>query len=309
MLPRHRSETISSRRCWKARAQNRPGTVATGEPSVYSGVGLSGEGKFMHRRILQMSAAAAVAALGITVGTVAFAASDHESCSTTSTDVTSSNMDGTEANCDAAIGPPNSAKAKASKVGEAQSIGEDGGKADSSASGGKAFAQGENAGSATAEQSGTGMAQATANGGKATAKAMGGASSADASATAGGKGTATAMKGGGATAEGDSGGNATSTSSGVGSNTSSFAENSGNAKAKATGAAEATATAEASCKANATADADGSVAGVACSQQGSSVSAEATKGSKAIGSDTSTPTCTPMNGGIAKVKSPMGNCG
>ena len=29
----------------------------------------------------------------------------------------------------------------------------------------------------------------------------------------------------------------------------------------------------------------------------------------AFGSDTSAPTCTPLNGGIAKVKSPMGNCG
>ena len=266
----------------------------------------------MQTRILRMSAAGAVVALAITVGTVAFAASDHESCSTKSTDVTSFNNDGTQATCDAATGAPNSAKARGIGRWRQRAInrGKTAARPIAPRPGGNAFAEGENAGSATAEQSGTGTAQATANGGKATAKAMGGSSSADATASAGGKGTATAMNGGGSSAEGDSGGKATATSSGNGSDASAFAENSGKAKAKASGAAEAQATAEASCKANATADADGSVAGAACTQHGSSVSAQATKkGSRAIGSDTSTPTCTPMNGGIAKVKSPTGNCG
>jgi hypothetical protein len=42
---------------------------------------------------------------------------------------------------------------------------------------------------------------------------------------------------------------------------------------------------------------------------GSIVTVEVTKGSVALGSDESAPTCTPKHGGIAKVRSPAGNCG
>lgn len=53
----------------------------------------------------------------------------------------------------------------------------------------------------------------------------------------------------------------------------------------------------------------GGQAGAVCLNAGSVVTAVATKGSIAIGRDTSAPTCTSKNGGIAKVKGPMGNCG
>jgi hypothetical protein len=64
----------------------------------------------------------------------------------------------------------------------------------------------------------------------------------------------------------------------------------------------------AKCKATATGSGTGANAEAACQKSGSVVTAVATKGSIAIGSDTSAPTCTTMNGGVAKVRSPMGDC-
>ena len=65
----------------------------------------------------------------------------------------------------------------------------------------------------------------------------------------------------------------------------------------------------AGCKATATGSGAGGEAEAECENPGSAVTATATKGSTAIGSDTAPPTCTRVNGGIAKVRSPKGNCG
>lgn len=93
----------------------------------------------MQTRIVQIGAAIAAIVLALMLARAqAFAASDHESCSTTHTDVTNANTDGTTAECDAAA--TSKAKAKASDKGTAESFAEDdGAKADSSASDG-AFA-------------------------------------------------------------------------------------------------------------------------------------------------------------------------
>ncbi len=75
----------------------------------------------MQTRVVQIGAAIAALVLVLMVArTAAFAASDKESCSTTSTNVTNTNPDGTEAVCNAATSPPNKAKANASLQGFAE---------------------------------------------------------------------------------------------------------------------------------------------------------------------------------------------
>lgn len=250
----------------------------------------------MQMRIIHVGAAVAALVLALTVArTDAMAASDKESCSTTSTDVTSGpNTDGTEAQCDASTGPPNKAKAHAWDTGFAASTAGD-------------------MGTATADAKGK-DSDAIANGddGEATATAIGTDSFAAVGAEDGGKGTGTAMKGGQAEADGE-GGTATSTASGVGSEADSFAEDSGKAKATAKDIGDdddgANAHANANCKATANADGADSVADAICFNDGSSVSAFATKGSIAEGFDTAASVCTAKNGGHAKVTSPFdGGC-
>jgi hypothetical protein len=51
------------------------------------------------------------------------------------------------------------------------------------------------------------------------------------------------------------------------------------------------------------------IAAVALALMVARIEAFAAKGSIATGGDTGVPTCTPQNGGIAKVRIPMGNCG
>ncbi len=91
----------------------------------------------MRTRMVQMGGAMAAVVLAVTVAqTEAFARSDKESCSTTSTDIIVENVsDSTEVECSASTGPPNEATAKASDLGVAESDAEDGSKAESSASG------------------------------------------------------------------------------------------------------------------------------------------------------------------------------
>jgi hypothetical protein len=72
--------------------------------------------------------------------------------------------------------------------------------------------------------------------------------------------------------------------------------------------ADATAEAGAGSNAQATASGTGSEAEATAEETASNVTALATNGSIAIGSDTATPTCTRKNGGKAVVTSPMGNC-
>ena len=86
----------------------------------------------------------------------------------------------------------------------------------------------------------------------------------------------------------------------------------GGGKAKATSngtMATAVSSVEEACQAETNAKGANSTAVAECINPGSVVTAQATKGSTATGSDINPPTCTPMNGGIAKVRSPMGNCG
>lgn len=222
------------------------------------------------------------------------------------------------------------AKTSASGVGAAAVAGScDGGTATATASGENAQAV---SGAATAASKGS-------------AKAKGTDSQADAEVEtdAEGKATATADDGGQATAlvevgVGDAvakangaaqafslvstgGGKATSLSSGNGSNATADVNRGGVAKAIASDGAQAGAAAgpippghspsdksTVLCKATAFGSGVGGNAEAGCQNSGSVVSAVATKGSVAIGSDTAPPTCTPMNGGIAKVTSPMGNC-
>jgi hypothetical protein len=280
------------------------------------------QGELMQTRVVQMGGAIAAVVLAVMVArTEAFAHSDKESCSETSTDVTSGpNADGTEATCDAATGAPNKATAHASgEDATAYSEAEDNSEAVSSASG-------EDAGAGASSVSGKT---------KATAKGSQSEASSEIDETGGGKATSTATDGGEAIAEipngggGDAvakgkdagaqatsdvvggGGKATSDSSGNGSDAIGVAKDGGAAKATAReGAIDVEADALASgCKATATGSGTGSESGAVCENAGSVVTATATKGSIAEGSDTAQPTCTPKNGGEAKVTSPMGNCG
>ena len=187
----------------------------------------------MQTRIVQMGAAIAALVLALTVArTETFAGSGKESCSTTSSDVTSGpNSDGAEATCDAETGAPNKATAHAS--------GEDADATSEAASGSEAEATAKGERADTTSEAGGGS------------EAVSSASGTDADATA----------------EAASGSEAEATAKGTGSDAQAYAE-----------------------------------------ETGSEVTALATKGSTAIGSDTSPPTCTPKNGGKAKVTSPMGNC-
>jgi hypothetical protein len=69
----------------------------------------------------------------------------------------------------------------------------------------------------------------------------------------------------------------------------------------------ATANTFAACSAKATASTRG-FANALCAGDGDDVTAEATGGATAQGSDTFPPQCDTSNGGTAKVRSPMGNC-
>ena len=187
----------------------------------------------MQTRIVPMGAAIAAVAIALIVARTEAFASGHESCSTTSTDVTSGpSSDGAEATCDAETGAPNNATAHASGA-DADATSEAAGGSDATS-----VSKGEDA-DATAEADSGSEAVSSAKGEDAVA-----------------------------TAEADGGSNAQATASGPGSDAEASAE-----------------------------------------KTGSDVTALATKGSTAIGSDTAAPTCKPKKGGIAKVMSPMGNCG
>src|ERR1700733_998026 len=186
----------------------------------------------MQTRIVQGGAVIAAVSLALIVARTEAFAAGKESCSTTTTDVsTGPSADGAVATCDAATDGPNGAMAKAS---------------------------GEDA-NATAEASDGSDAKATAKGGDSDA-----------------------------TAEAESGSMAVSSAKGKNSDATAEAANGSNVQATASGTdSDAEASAE---------------------NTGTNVTALATKGSTAIGSDTSPPTCMRRHGGKAVVTSPMGNC-
>jgi hypothetical protein len=228
----------------------------------------------MRTRIIQMGAAIAAVAIALMVARTEAFASDKESCSTTTTDVSEGpSSDGAVATCDAETGGPNGATAHSSGK-DANATSEASGGSDTSAS-----AKGGDSDS-TAEAGGGSMAVSSAKGDDADATAEA-SSGSDAKATA---------KGSHSDATAEAGGGSMAVSSAKGDN------------------ADATAEAGAGSSAQATASGDGSDAEAVAEETGSDVTALATKGSTAIGSDTAAPTCTPKHGGKAVVTSPMGNC-
>jgi hypothetical protein len=127
-----------------------------------------------------------------------------------------------------------------------------------------------------------------------------------------------AKSGGTADAKASNGGQATSeacagktTATANGSNAKAVAKVTagGSAEASAKKGAQAVAMAAVQCKVRASAADLGSFGQASCSNLGSVITVEATKGSTAEGSDTKPPSCKRVNGGIAKVRSPGGNCG
>src|ERR1700722_1392710 len=252
-------------------------------------------GNSMQTRIVQMGAAIAAVTIALMVARTEAFASSHESCSATSTNVTSGpGSDGVEATCNASTGAPNTAKA--------------------SATGSDADAEADAEGHSTAKATSKGAnADATADAGggsgaKATAKGLDSDATADA---AGGSMAVSSAKGSSsdATAESDTGSDAKATASGKSSDATSVAAGGSMAVSSAKGTeSDATAAAENGSSAKATASGTDSLADASATKSGSEVTALATKGSTAIGSDAAPPTCTPKNGGVAKVKSPMGNC-
>jgi hypothetical protein len=275
----------------------------------------------MHTRVLPIGAATAAAVLALMLArTDAFAASDKESCSTTDTNVGFMNSDGTGVTCDAGTGAPNKAKAKATDLGTAVSEAADGSTATSKASGMNAEAMSEAEDGAITKATASGEnSEAVAEidvtgGGKATSTATdGAAATAEIEASGGGEAVAAAHDLAVAYSYVDGGGgSARSDVSGDGSRAYVQAENGGTAKATARDGivnVDALAEAPGACTATANGSGAGGEAYASCENTGSVVTAVSTKGSKAIGYDTMPPTCTPMNGGIAKVRSPMGNCG
>jgi hypothetical protein len=279
--------------------------------------------------------------------TEGIAGTDEESCSTRSTNIQNGNAGSTVAICEADVGPPNRAIAHAKDQALAASGASDGSTAKSFASGVGAAAVADEAGGgiSTANASGA-NAQAIAGGPsgatKAIARGIDSNAGAEIDGTAGGKADAIATGGSEATAlirsersgiavakakdasqafslVSTGGGKATSVSRGEGSSASADVVDGGVAKAIASDGASAVASAGPSinirdaaaatkCKATAIGSGAGGIAQAACENPGSVVTAVASKGSTAIGSDTRAPTCTSVNGGVAKVRSPVGDC-
>ena len=106
------------------------------------------------------------------------------------------------------------------------------------------------------------------------------------------------------------GGKATSNASGADSSAEADASNGGTGKATAKdGNDDVHAEALAACKATANGSGAGGAATADCTKAGSIVTATATKGSVAEGSDTGASLCVAKNGGHAEVKSPFdGGC-
>jgi hypothetical protein len=273
----------------------------------------------MKGRIAAIVLFAGAMAWALSVG-AAHAASDTESCKSTTLDQTNMNADGTE--CQTMVNGlgPNKATAKASGLSTATARAVNGAIVSANAQQQSAAVCDVAAGLGSATSSGLGAIAdvdiAPAGGGKAKATGPDSMAVSEISSVnpvpAGGSVNSTASGGATAVADVDSmnGGiaaaNAKTKSSAV-----ATVESSGGGKATATSSgtsAQAVSTVETDCKSTSTAKGANSVAVAACQNASSVVTAEATNGSTAIGSDTSPPFCLPMPGGKAKVRSPMGNC-
>ena len=270
----------------------------------------------MRGRIAAIIMVAATLVFALSIGR-ADAGGDSESCLSKTMNVTNTNMDGTE--CQTIVGGlgPNKASAKASGLGFAKAEAESGATAIADAKQNSQATCTVHAGSGSATSSGDGAAAnldiVTVGGGK--AKATGPHSMADSEIKNSTGGDVQTDASGGATAaasvDSTNAGNANAVAK-TGSSADAEVDNVGGGKAKATSeglSAAATSIVKDDCKVTTSAKGANSSALGVCTEAGSVVTVEATKGSTAEGSDTTVPVCTPMNGGIAKVRSPMGNCG
>jgi hypothetical protein len=248
----------------------------------------------MRRRVAAIVVLAGAMLFALSIGR-ANARSDKESCTSTTTDQMSTNVDGTECQTFVSGAGPNMATAKASGVSAAE-----------------ASAANEATVSANASNQSLAVCDVADGSGSATSSGVG--ADADVDITPSGSGTAKAA---GAHSMAES-----TISSVNGGEADTIARNGSTADAvvEMTGGGQATATAsgraavaesvvDADCTAQTNARGLDSTAIAHCQNTNSSVTAEATNGSYASGSDTDAPVCDPRPGGKARVRSPMGNCG
>jgi hypothetical protein len=277
----------------------------------------------MKGRVATIFAVAVVTGFSLSIGR-ATAGSDRVSCLSKTMPVTNTSGDGTECQTMVFGAGPNKASAKASTLGFAQARAGNGSTIIATASNqGQAVANAAAAlGSVTASGSGSiaSLNVDLVGGGKVIAKGANSVARSHISSANGGLANSDASRGSTAIADVLStgalmpfgnGGSAVANAS-KGSTATAVVQMAGGGKAKATSSgsgAAAESVVEEVCKAESTAKGADSIASAVCENPSSVVTANATKGSTAVGSDINPPICTPMNGGIAKVRSPMGNCG
>src|ERR1700722_2650963 len=245
------------------------------------------------KRVLRSLLCTTVASVAfMVVGVATSFAMGGVKCACDSGTVTHMGSDGSE--CTAYCGGKHAGRATSSAVG--------------SGSGASAAAMFH--GRAKAKASDGGVASCIAQPGNATSIASGTGSNAQVD-TVGGSGKATAMSGGNATAN-TTIFNGSCTVISTASNNGTTVNDCSARKSKAEGVADDGGNAHAessgtSCEANANASGDSSDAEAYCNNHGTKVTAIASGGGVAIGSDTEPPQCMP-NGGTAMVMSPDGDC-
>ncbi len=244
------------------------------------------------KKVLTTLLCTTVASVAFMVVGVAASSTKGAKCACDSGTVTHMGSDGSE--CTAYCGGKHAGRATSSAVGDGSS----------------AAAAAMFGGQAKSKASDGGNASCIAQPGNATSIASGTGSNAQVD-TVGGTGKATAMSGGNATANttifnGSCTVISTASNKGTTVNDCSarksiaegVADDGGNAHAESSGP---------SCEANANATGDSSDAEAYCSNHGTKVTAIASGGGVAIGSDSEPPQCMP-NGGTAMVMSPEGDC-
>jgi hypothetical protein len=259
--------------------------------------------------------------LAISIGR-ANANSDNVSCQSIAPgQLTKQKADGTSCSTEVDGTGSNIATATASNKSQATALAKDGATATANAAkGSKATAQIASdvvAGSGVATSSGK-LAKAVVSisfGGSGTSTARGGHSFASSSITGDGGGTvqATAIDGASVVAEvGTNGGGSAFASGKKGGEATAMVLFNGGGTASATAhgkTSNSSATVSDNCEVTTIADGFHSSAMGDCRNPGSIVTVKATNGSSASGSDANAPVCHPVNGGIARVRSPAGNCG
>ena len=279
----------------------------------------------MRGRVATVAVVAVVMAFALSIGR-ASAGGDSESCLSKTMDQTNVNSDGTKCQTIVSGAGPNKATAKASGLSLAVSEAENGATTSADAKQNSKATVVVHSSSGSATSSGVGAIADVeimpVGGGKAKAtgpNSMAVSEISTANPAAGGGNVQSNASGDGSIAVAAVEINSMSSEPGFanasakgGSVSVAAVEETGGGKAKATSSglkAEAVSAVDNVCSVKTNAKGANSMAVGECVNSGSVVTVEATKGSTAVGSDTAAPTCTPMNGGIAKVRSPMGNCG